>query len=184
MGYTTDFSGAFDVTPPLTASHAAYLNKFSETRRMKRIGSEEGIGNRLADPDFQGEEGDIRKVVDLPWGVDGEFFVGGLGFAGQDRDKTVIDSNVPPRTQPGLWCQWVPSADGSHIEWNGAEKFYDYVAWLQYIIDNFLKRWGYTLNGEVEWQGEDSSDFGKIVVSNNVIKIKKGRRTYEDEEGA
>jgi hypothetical protein len=32
---------------------------------------------------------------------------------------------------PGFWCQWVPSADGCGIEWDGGEKFYAYDKWLQ-----------------------------------------------------
>ena len=36
MGYTTDFYGAFSVTPELTDEQANYINTFSNTRRMKR----------------------------------------------------------------------------------------------------------------------------------------------------
>lgn len=177
MGYTTDFSGEFTVTPPLTASHAAYLRKFAATRRMKRVNVEEGIGNREIAPP-QAEEG-LHKEVGLPWGIEGEFYVDHESWS-SEGDETVIDHNTPPSTQPGLWCQWVPGEDGSTIVWDGGEKFYDYVEWLQYIVDNFLKRWGYQLDGEVDWQGEDGDDFGKIVAKGNAIRTRQGRRTYED----
>ncbi len=39
--------------------------------------------------------------------------------------------------------------------WNGAEKFYNYVEWLQYLIDKILAPRGYTLNGECQWFGEN-----------------------------
>jgi hypothetical protein len=36
MGYTTDFSGEFKLDKPLTDEQAIYVNKFADTRRMKR----------------------------------------------------------------------------------------------------------------------------------------------------
>lgn len=36
MGYTTDFSGQFNVSPALKPEHMVYLAAFAETRRMKR----------------------------------------------------------------------------------------------------------------------------------------------------
>lgn len=88
----------------------------------------------------------------------------------EDRDE------MP--SYPGIWCDWAPTEDGMGIEWNGAEKFYDYVEWLQYIIDNFIKHWGYVLNGEVTWEGEGSGDLGKIIVKDNVVTHKRGRIVY------
>ena len=74
-------------------------------------------------------------------------------------------------TQPSLWCQWIPTEDNMGIEWDGGEKFYCYDEWLTYIIDNFLKPWGITLSGEVEYQGEDNDDRGKIIVVDNVVTV-------------
>jgi hypothetical protein len=42
--------------------------------------------------------------------------------------------------QPGYWCQWVPCPHGCCLVWNGHEKFYAGPAWLQYLIDHFLRR--------------------------------------------
>lgn len=36
MGYTTEFEGSFDITPSVSSKHVKYINKFSDTRRMKR----------------------------------------------------------------------------------------------------------------------------------------------------
>lgn len=163
MGYTTNFNGSFSCTPTLQPEHKEYLRKFCETRRMKRNAS---LAGRL--PDL------IRKAAKLPIGPTGAYFVGAGGFMGQDADKSVLDFNECPDGQPGLWCKWTPNEDGTTIEWSGAEKFYDYVEWLQYIIDNFLKRWGYTLNGDVEWQGENTDDIGVIRVVNNVVQAVPG----------
>jgi hypothetical protein len=40
-------------------------------------------------------------------------------------------------------------------------------------IHKFLKPNGYTLNGEVEYQGEDEMDSGMIVVKNNIVYIQR-----------
>jgi len=97
---------------------------------------------------------------------------------GQDKDDSIADYNQPPMGQPGLWCQWRPTEDGEGIEWDGGEKFYYYRGWLKYLIQNYLEPWGYTLNGEVTWEGEEPSDMGKIVVEDNHIKILRAQITY------
>lgn len=163
MGYHTDFEGSFKLDKPLSEAHKTYLDKFSRTRRMDRSESKV-IG--LPDP--------IREAVCLPVGERGCYFVGASGFSGQDRDESIVDYNSPPG-QPGLWCKWVPNSDGTAIEWDGGEKFYDYVSWLRYIIDHFLEPWGYTLNGEVDYRGENFNDVGTITVTNNEVKVKPWR---------
>ncbi len=145
MGYTTDFFGAFQLDKPLTTELKTFLTKFSDTRRMK------------------------RNVDEIEYGIEGEFYVNGGGDFGQANEKNIIEYNYPPRTQPGLWCQWVPNEEGTEILWDGGEKFYHYTEWLNYIIHKFLKPNGYTLNGEVEYQGEDEMDSGMIVVKNNIV---------------
>lgn len=80
---------------------------------------------------------------------------------------------------PGFWCQWIPTNDAKGIEWDGNEKFYNYVEWLQVIIDKFLIPNGYVLNGEVQWEGEESGDLGNIVVKDNIITVQQGKVVYE-----
>ncbi len=155
MGYTTSFDGRFDLNKPLDRDTLVYLKNFSETRRMAR---------RLPPK----------------YGAEGEFYVNGERGSG-DHDDNVIDYNTPPSTQPGLWCNWTPNEEGTAIEWNGAEKFYNYTEWLQYLITNFLAPKGYVLDGAVEWEGEDSNDFGLIVVEKNSINIKIGKKVYIDQ---
>jgi hypothetical protein len=158
MGYTTDFEGEFNITPALSNKDRVFLKKLSETRRMGR----KGLGKE--------------------YGVEGEFFVDGSEGEwghGQGKDANIIDYNCPPKTQPGLWCQWAPNDTGTALEWNGAEKFYEYTAWLKYLIDNILKPRGYTVSGEVTWQGEDAGDFGVLIAKKNKVSTKKGKKSYE-----
>jgi hypothetical protein len=159
MGYTTDFIGNFELDKPLTKDQFRYLVAFSDTRRMRR------------DPSIAREFKDKRrKAVNLPIGNEGEFYVGDQSNFGQAHDASVTNYNAPPYTQPGLWCQWVPTDDLQGIEWNGAEKFYSYVEWLTYLIDNFLGPWGYKVSGKVRWEGEDREDTGIIEVEDNVVR--------------
>ena len=63
----------------------------------------------------------------------------------------------------------MPSEDGTTLAWDKGEKFYDYTEWLQYIVKHFLIPWGMTLNGEVQWRGEDVDDRGTIYAVNNEV---------------
>lgn len=151
MGYTTKFRDDFKLNKPLDAELHQYLIKFSKTQRIVRI---------------------------LPpeYGIEGEFYVNDDKELEQD---IIIDCSRPPKTQPGLWCKWVPNEDGTAIKWNGAEKFYDYIEWIEYLIRTFLAPKGYILNGNVYWYGERIDDFGVIEIINNVIYVKRGKHIYE-----
>ena len=92
------------------------------------------------------------------------------GDNGQAHDGSVVDYNAPPYGQPSLWCDWVPNEDGTEIRQNGREKFYCYVEWLNYLIEHFLKPWGYKLSGRVTWVGElEDEDQGVIDVDENSV---------------
>lgn len=197
MGYTTDFSGSFQLNRPATVQEKNYLDKLAETRRMKRD------VEKLHEL-YKGEGGNpFAKTREEIYGNEGEYFVGASGYAGQDRDASIIDYNEAPgaldrnlfrdfneyweksqqhkkdgKCQPGLWLQWVLNEDGTQLEWNGGEKFYSYVEWLKYLINHFFEPWGIKLNGEVEWSGEDRNDIGKIIVTDNVVEVKEGKIIY------
>lgn len=186
MGYTTYFDGQFTLDRPLNQEHHAYLTAFASTRRMTRDAK---LAEARPDP--------LRAATGLPVGEEGGYFVGGGrdgltlvevvlsagDFRGQEHTSDVVDYNCPPSGQPGLWCQWIPTDDGTAIVWDDNEKFYYYIEWLQYIVEHFLTPWGYTLSGEVAWNGEEPADFGKIVVSStpvnrNTVMVARGYRAY------
>jgi hypothetical protein len=151
----------------LRPEQAAYLKRFSETRRMRRDASKAGA---MPDP--------VREAVDLPPGEEAAYFVGAVRqsepqFPSWAGDESVLNGNIPPQGQPGLWCKWCPNEEGTAIVWNGVEKFYDYVKWLEYLIAHFLRPWGYVLNGEVKWRGEDRDDRGIIRVSDSEVRTKR-----------
>jgi hypothetical protein len=198
MGYTTDFDGSLKLSKQLTPEQKDYINLFSDTRRMKRD------VNKLMEL-YGGKFGLVGitpdKTPEEIYGLDGGYFVMDDGNMGQRRDNSIIDYNSPPglfvfetnlitkkleenkrrikegEAQPGLWCQWVIN-NKNELMWDGNEKFYNYVEWLKYLIKNFFQPWGVLLNGEIEWEGEESSDRGKIVVTNNEVKVLHGVVTY------
>ena len=121
-----------------------------------------------------------RNCSTALYGIEGEFYVNGEDFRGQGDDFTIVDYNKPPRTQPGLWCQWIPNVDGTAIFWDGGEKFYEYIPWIKYLIEKILAPRGYTLNGVVDWVGENRNDQGRIKIVNNVVKTLVGQMSYKE----
>ena len=168
MGYTTYFNGEFQFDKPVTEELKVYINKFSETRRMIRDNDKiKALYPNWEKLCFNGELGE-----------NGAYFIGADGFLGQSRDDSVIDYNNSG-SQPGLWCQWIIDEDGELV-WDEGEKFYNYTEWLEYLIEHFFAPSGYVLNGTVFYEGEDSDDFGKIIVTDNVVKVAYGYRVYEE----
>lgn len=199
MGYTTDFSGGFKFSKPLTAEQKTYLVHFNETRRMRR---DVHILSRGRFDEFKDS---VREAVGLPIGNEGMFYVGShsKGFRGQERDASVIDYNEPPMSvsnnmiedfneywkendkrreegisQPGLWCGWVRNEEGTELIWDGGEKFSYYIQWLEWLIKNIFDKWDIKLNGLMFWKGEGNNDNGGITVMDSVVTV----NTYTDEE--
>ena len=162
MGYTTTFEGSLEFNKEITVRLMNFINYFSYVRDMKR--DVEKIKELF--PDWK------NKCYNGNLGAEGEYFIGGQGFMGQDEDKSILNYNCPPKSQSGLWCQWIIN-DNGELEWDGGEKFYYYEEWLNYLIDNFFEPEGYILNGTISFQGEDSDDYGDIVVVNNNVMIRR-----------
>jgi hypothetical protein len=189
MGYTTYFTGRLVTTNPVTDEQLEYLSKFIKSRRMKRdvkILCEMDKG-RNGFPGMTLETNTPEEV----YGNDGEYYVDDA------VPESIIDYNKPPGQgngkkglcQPGLWCQWEVKRDFDIptticLEWDGGEKFYNYVEWLNYLIKHFFSKWNIVFNGSIEWKGEDGSDRGVIVVEDNVVKIGTAKISYafDDED--
>lgn len=162
MGYTTEFEGKFKIDPPLNQKLAEYMNRFANVRHMRR---------------------DVEKTKEIypNWrdlcfrcrlGCEGEYLAIRSEDCGQEHTSDITDYNRPPKTQPGLWCEWVvDETDPSILEWDGGEKFYHYKEWLEYLIKNFLEPNGHIVNGKVRFEGEDEDDKGFICVNNNKVEI-------------
>ncbi|MEU5930015.1 hypothetical protein AB0L49_36280 [Streptomyces antimycoticus] len=124
----------------------------------------------------------------------GPYVIDGSGSFGQGYDKDITNYNGPPDGQPEVWCNWVPTDDGTALIWNGAEKFYSAASWMAYLIDTFLKpdaslaaelhapvegrtyppqfegfTFDHQVNGEITAQGEEPDDRWVIRVRGNAV---------------
>lgn len=162
MGYTTDFIGNFAVKENVDDDFIEYINNFSKSRRLKR-------------------NPDIIKTIYPFWqlmcfdgklGTEGEYFVNTVNM-GQVYDDSIIDYNSPASTQPGLWCQWIIKKENGkcYLEWDGGEKFYSYVDWLNYLINNFFGPKHYHLTGCILAIGESEADAKYIIINNNICYV-------------
>lgn len=170
MGYTTEFEGSFQLNRPLDQETRDLIRGLSTTRRMRR-------DIRILATMHNMSEKEARKK----FGNEGEFYFN-EEKRGQVHDASVADYDAPPTSQPGLWCQWVYN-DATHaIEWDGNEKFYHYVEWLKYLIDNILEPRRYHIEGNVSFEGEDSDDCGCIIVENNQVKVEYNTKGTSDDD--
>lgn len=161
MGYTTTFHGKISIQPPLPKRMAKYLRDFNKTRHMKR---EKGP--------YYVESSDSSTKGVFSFGSD------------------VLDHNKPPDEQPGLWCKWRPNKDGSAIEWDGREKFYEAAEWMNYLWAHFIVLGAakilapqemsfltqHTMNGSILAVGEEAnSDVWELKVDNLGVSRRKGK---------
>ena len=103
-------------------------------------------------------------------------------------EQFVHDLGKKPHNRgPSIWCQWKLDRDWDTRDWtlcwDGNEKFYGYVEWLQLILDEIQEAnfrfddcpEGPTLlNGVVRWRGEDFDDIGYLEVSDNHLVVHRG----------
>lgn len=172
MGYTTYFSGEVKLDPPLNEEQVAYIKAFSDSRRMDR--------------------------------VEGPYYVGDDRFANTGdphssnfENPNIRDHNRPDATQPGLWCQWIPTDDGKYLIWDDGEKFYCADDWMRYLIEHFLGAdplanfedydpdnlvpdfgTGRMCNGRIFAEGEDSTDHWILDVVDNIVHVFHGEISY------
>lgn len=157
MGYTTWFEGSLKFNKEVTTELREFINKFANIKHMRRD------IDKLKEKYPNWESQCYKEEL----GCEGEYFIGcKSGY----NDESVIDYNKPPVGVPGLWCQWIIDKNGE-LAWDGGEKFYSYVEWLEYLIFHFFEDEGYVLNGEIKFQGESSDDRGRIVVTDNEVEI-------------
>ena len=160
MGYSTEFIGEIAITPPLSEQEIDYLKKFNQTRHTQLKPNPYAVG------DFEPKD-----------------------LINADHDIKTKNS-FPPVGQPELWCNWIPTDDGTALKWSGVEKSYEMAEWLKYLIEHFIGLKplaatefpflvGHSLNGEVEAFGERPKDLWKIVVENSDVTILKGNIVYE-----
>lgn len=131
----------------------------------------------------------------------GPLYVAETENFGQNRSEDVIDYNGSHPDQPGLWLQWTPSEDGTALEWDEGEKFYESQEWMEYLVNNLLGpsalayitthsdedarlehfTCNHKVSGIIYAQGEDSDDTWRLVVDNNMVRSERPTITWPGE---
>lgn len=116
--YSTEFNGSFKFSEKVSLEIKELVNGISETRRVTR---------------------DVEKLEEH-YGDDfylGQFFVPGVDSA-TVAETYVIDENMPPGDQPGLWMDWKITDDGRYLVWNGAEGAGEITPTLDWSQENWV----------------------------------------------
>ena len=94
-----EFRGGFCLEKSLKSEHLLYLREFGRSRRVKWLVP-------AASP-----KDPVRDLVNLPVGVEGEYIIETGGW----REDLSVDPDIPPKTQPSLYCPWGPNEAGDKI---------------------------------------------------------------------
>jgi hypothetical protein len=167
MGFDTDMEGSFfTITPKITDQKILDLLSGLSTRRMKR------------DPQKIATKMNISLNESIEkYGEEGEFYFDDADYG----DSTIIDYNEPPKTQCGLWMNWIYDKDSNVLKWNGVEKSYNNEEWLKYLIKYVFEPNGYKLNGSYKMRSPYEE--GTIIVKDNVFSIENHIDYYEEAYG-
>lgn len=146
------------------------------------------IGHINIDPPLNAQEKEYFNKFSNSRRMDrkkGPYFVEGSNEETDLSNEDVIDYNAAPTSQPGLWCKWIHTQDGSKLTWNGYQKFHAPKEWLEYIIVHFFGKepvaklvhpnafsflQGHTLNGIITIQ-DNALEYWFIIVRNNKVFV-------------
>lgn len=157
MGYSTDFSGALEVMPPLNEHERGFLEDFADTRHTSTDhGLLETAGPSLRGNDPQGDKPEIW----CHWIADGE---GNLVW--DESEKTYGHDQ---------WLSWLIG----NLLGPGSRDFVQ----TRLDQDPRLKHFthDHVVSGEIDAQGEDPDDMWRIKVEKNNVRIQYGHLTYID----
>lgn len=196
MGYSTDFEGHLEITPPLNPAERAYLAKFAETRRMHREKGPYFVGG--TGMSGQGQDADVidynspspeqpglwcnlvpnRAGTRLEWSGSEKTY---------DFDKWVkyiIDHFLKPgcvaleRSQqaalPGEVSEADPGTQVFDLEDLPPEMLGDRP--MLFLQGN------HSVSGYFHAYGEEHSDLWTILVHNNHVEVREGIHHYDPDQ--
>jgi hypothetical protein len=88
------------------------------------------------------------------------------------------DSSKAEGKHPNGYLQWVPNVELDSIVWDGNEKFYDYIEWMEWIIC-FMETLGIDTNGIIHWGGEDPYDIGVITIEDGKLTVVRANKSMQ-----
>ena len=178
MGYYTDFYGrcvvsvgGIDIPSSqkyLISEKPEQLLKNAKLFQSENILDDLNVIESLALINLLSETRRMGRNVNPYFGTEGEWFIDfqALDVLGQEQRDNIIDYNEPPKTQPWLWLgmcfKYDPLLNKLFFYLKNGKNYY-YPEWISYLKDNILDKHNIFLNGEIEWDGEDSEDKGTII---------------------
>ncbi len=108
--------------------------------------------------------------------------------------------STPQHDRPEIWLHWVPTDDGTALEWDEKEKTYGHDKWLVWLIKHLLGpdsreflaahldddprlehfSHDHVVSGIVYAQGEDYADQWRILASDNVVQVQRSELLYRE----
>lgn len=198
MGYTTEFRGAFRITPKVDAVLACRLNLWLNSRHFKRTFD---VAN-AEDTTLFGKPGDhgefvmpsLRKAVQhtIQQGYNPLIAVHMINADDDFRalsDEEMRVYNEMPGDIPSLWSDILiinsTKEDESFLTWNGSEKSRHLDEWIKRVA-GFLHQCGYQVEGCIAAQGEDAGDIWSMTFCDGRFDVHRHwmNPTYEKESAA
>lgn len=158
MGYSTDFNGTLEVTPPLNEHERSYLEDFTATRHTSPA-----HGPLVVDKTGYSFDGNTpqpgKPEIWCHWIAD-------------DDGNLTWDEGEKTYGHPD-WLRWIighlfGSASHAYV----AAHLHEDERLIHFTHDHMV-------NGTVEAQGEESSDRWRIKVIDNDVEVQSGRVAYE-----
>lgn len=157
MGYTTDFDGEVEISPPLNAAEIEYINRFGSTRRMKRT-----KGPYYANPGSDGfgqdQEADILDYNSPPTCQPGLW----CQWEASADGRFIYWNGAEKFYNATAWMAYLIEhflKPGARAKSSGDPQF------AAFTFDHIV-------NGTIEAQGEDAEDMWRLVVTDNKVETK------------
>ena len=102
-------------------------------------------------------------------------------FVGKRVGLEVVHNSGFRTPEYAVYMDWIISQNRKCLKWNGMEKFYGYVEYLQLLLDAIFIPLGYVLNGKIYYQGEDSPMSVSWLYGTIILKHKKFKPDSDNE---
>lgn len=153
MGYSTDFAGRIEITPPLNETEIRYLKMFANTRHMQREQGEYYVDGTFG----HDETGVLKNCYNTPPESQPDLW---CKFEPTD-DGTALVWDESEKTYNGL--EWVRYLIDTFLKPGAVADSVEDIQFADFTFDHVC-------NGELLAQGEDIDDRWKILVANNIVQ--------------
>lgn len=171
MGYTTEFSGAVTIEPPLNEAEVSFLNDFRGTRRMKRSGGPYFVkGNGYA-----GQDDGPDVIQDHNYPPDGQPGLWCHWEATLDGHSILWDGGEKFYDS----AEWMSYIINHFLKPNAVASF-DLIASARQDARFLDFTFDHVVNGVIDAEGEDNSDVWRLIVEDNIVKTSTATFSFSE----